>query len=67
MQYFFDLCLWFPVAIMDRVDQLPLPSLHWYTAFSGLSLVYVLIYGVTSPAGLLNSLQNDLWCSAVCS
>ena len=50
---------------MDRVDQLPLPSLQWYAAFSGLSLLYVFIYGVTSPTGLIHSLQNDLWCSAV--
>ena len=45
---------------MDRVDQLPLPSLHWYAAFSGLSLFYVLMYGVTLPTGLLSS----LWCLA---
>ena len=50
---------------MDRVDQLPLPSLQWYATFSCLSLLYVLLYGVTSPAGLLGSLQSDLWCSAV--
>ena len=50
---------------MDRVDQLPLPSLHWYAAFSGLALFYVLVYGVTSPEGLWSSLWNDLWCSAV--
>ena len=49
---------------MDRVE-LPLPSLHWYAAFSGLSLFYVLMYGITSPAGLLSSLWNDLWCLAV--
>ena len=54
-------------AVMDRVDQLPLPSLHWYAAFSGLSLFYVLMYGVTLPAGLLNSLWNDMWCIAVCT
>ena len=51
---------------MDRVDQLPLPScsLHWYAAFSGLSLFCVLMYGITLPTGLLSSLWNDLWCLA---
>ena len=50
---------------MDRVDQLPLPSLHWYAGFSGLALFYVLVYGMATPEGLWTTLWSDLWCSAV--
>ena len=50
---------------MDRVDQLPLPSLHWYAGVSGVTLLYVLGYGMTSPEGLWNTLWDDMWCSVV--
>ena len=50
---------------LDRVDQLPLPSLHWYAGFSALAVFYAGVYALTTPEGLLQTLQKDMWCAAV--
>ena len=50
---------------LDRVDQLPLPSLHWYAAFSGLALSYATVYALTAQDGLFGTLFSDVWCTAV--
>ena len=50
---------------IERVDQLPLPSLHWYAGFSGLALFYAAVYALATPEGLLNTLFSDVWCEAV--
>ena len=50
---------------LDRVDQLPLPSLHWYAAFSGLALTYATVYALTAQEGLFGTLFSDVWCTAV--
>ena len=51
---------------IDRVDQLPLPSLQWYAGFSGLALFYVVVYAAAAPGGQgLAALGSDIWCIAV--
>ena len=50
---------------IDRVDQLPLPSLQWYAGFSGLALFYAIVYALTAPDGFVETLENDVWCTAV--
>jgi len=50
---------------IDRVDQLPLPSLQWYAGFSGLALFYALVYALATPEGLFHTLRSDVWCEAV--
>lgn len=49
---------------LDRVDQLPLPSLHWFAAFSGLALSYATVYALTAQDGLFGTLFSDVWCTA---
>ena len=53
------------VMPLDRVDQLPMPSLHWYAAFSGLALSYATVYALTAQDGLFGTLFSDIWCIAV--
>ena len=50
---------------IDRVDQLPLPSLQWYAGFSGLALFYAAVYSLATPEGLFHTLSSNLWCEAV--
>lgn len=50
---------------IDRVDQLPLPSLQWYAGFSGLALFYAVVYALATPEGLFHTLRSDVWCEAV--
>ena len=51
---------------LNRVDQLPLPNLSLYIAFSGLALFYAIIYALTSSQGsFLSMLWTDVWFTAV--
>ncbi len=51
---------------LNRVDQLPLPNLSLYSAFSGLALFYAIIYALTSYQGSFASmLWTDIWFAAV--
>lgn len=51
---------------IDRVDQLPLPSLQWYAGISCVALFYVVVYAVVAPGGQgLATLGSDIWCIAV--